>query len=174
MKKIALIYWPKKGNTENAAKKIYSRFNKEQIDMFTIKQINTAEFALYDAYIIGAPTTGADNWTEAYKTIWTDFFFRLTKADIKGKPYAIFGLGDQILYPYNFVDGMIDIKKEFDKNGAMHTGSWPVEGYEFRDSESILEGKFVGLSLDEDQQPELTEKRIDEWTTLVKKDFGIG
>lgn len=173
MKKIALIYWPKKGNTEKAAQKIYSRFDESQVDIFTIKYFNTAEFALYDAFIIGAPTTGADNWTEAYKSIWTDFFLRLSKADIKGKPFAIFGLGDQILYPYNFVDGMMDIKTEFEKNGAKHIGSWPVEGYEFRESESIEGGKFVGLALDEDQQPELTDSRIDEWTSMLKKELGI-
>lgn len=173
MKKIALIYWPKKGNTEKAAQKILSRFNEDQIDIFTIKHINTAEFTLYDAFIIGAPTTGADNWKEAYKSIWTDFFFRITKADIKGKPFAIFGLGDQILYPYNYVDGMIDIKKEFEKNGAKHTGSWPSEGYEFKESESLEDGKFVGLALDEDQQPELTGQRIDDWTSQLKKEFGM-
>lgn len=173
MKKIALIYWPKKGNTEKAAQKIYSRFKEDQIDLFTIKQINNAEFSLYDAFIVGAPTTGADNWEEAYKSLWNDFFMRLTKADIKGKPFAIFGLGDQILYPYNFVDGMKDIKREFEKNGARHIGYWPTDGYEYRESESIENGMFVGLALDEDHQPEHTDRRIDTWTSQVKKEIGI-
>jgi flavodoxin I len=173
MKKIALLYWPKKGNTEKVAHRIFKRFDEEQIEIFPIKHFNTAEFELYDAYIVGAPTTGADNWTDAFKSIWTDFFLRLSRASVKGKPFAIFGLGDQILYPYNFVDGMIEIKKEFEKNGAKHIGSWPVEGYEFRESESIEKGKFVGLALDEDQQPDLTDSRIDEWTSQIKKELGI-
>lgn len=173
MKKIAIIYWPKKGNTEKSALHIRSKFPDEQADLFTIKQINTAEFELYDAFIIGAPTTGADHWTEAYKSVWMDFFFRLSRADIKGKPYAIFGLGDQILYPYNFVDGMIDIKREFEKHGAVHCGYWPIKGYEYRESESIEDGKFVGLALDEDQQPELTEERVTGWTEQIKREFGL-
>jgi len=173
MKKIALLYWPKKGNTENVALKIFSRFEKDAIEMFTIKHFNTAEFEIYDAFIIGAPTTGADNWTDAYKSIWADFFFRLTKADIKGKPFAIFGLGDQILYPDNFVDGMMDIKKEFEKNGAIPKGAWAVEGYEFHESKSIEEDAFIGLPVDEDQQPDLTDGRIDGWTAQLKEEFGI-
>ena len=171
MKKIALIYWPKKGNTENAAFKIAERFDDDVLDVFTIKQINTAEFSLYDAFIIGAPTTGADNWEDAHRSLWNDFFIRLEKAEIKGKPFAIFGLGDQILYPYHFVDGMADLKREFEKHGARHTGAWPVEGYEFRESDSIENGKFIGLALDEDKQSEMTDERIDEWVKMIKKDF---
>jgi len=173
MKKIALIYWPKKGNTETAALKIASHFNEASIDIFTVKSINTAEFALYDAFIIGAPTTGADNWQEAHKSLWGSFFERLAKAKIKGKPFAIFGLGDQILYPYNFVDGMIDIKKEFELHGAVHAGSWPVEGYEYKDSLSQENGHFVGLALDEDQQSELTDERIAQWTKQLIAEFGM-
>jgi flavodoxin I len=173
MKKVAIIYWPKKGNTEKAARHIHSKFPEGQAELFTIKEINTAEFSLYDAFIIGAPTTGADHWTEAYKSVWMDFFFRLSKAGIKGKPFAIFGLGDQILYPYNFVDGMKDIKEEFEKYGAIHYGSWPVKGYEYKDSESIIDGEFIGLALDEDQQPEMTEERVTAWTDMIKKDFGL-
>lgn len=173
MKKIALIYWPKKGNTEKAAFRIAEKFDRDVVDVFTIKEINTAEFGMYDAFIIGAPTTGADNWEDAYRSLWNDFFLRLEKAEIKGKPYAIFGLGDQILYPYNFVDGMADIKQEFDKNGAVHYGYWPLEGYEFRESGAIEDGKFVGLPLDEDKQSEMTEDRITQWTAMISKDFGI-
>jgi len=173
MKKIALIYWPKKGNTEDAAYRIYNRFEKEMIDIFTITSINTAEFELYDAFIIGGSTTGADHWEDAHKSRWVDFFARLENAGIKGKPFALFGLGDQILYPYHFVDGMRGIKEQFEKYGAVHKGLWPVEGYEFKDSDSVENGMFFGLALDLDQQKDLTEDRIDRWTGQIKKEFGI-
>ena len=173
MKKIALIYWPKKGNTEAAAYKIMKRFDPNMVDIFTITSINTAEFALYDAFIIGGSTTGADNWEDAHKDRWTEFFQRLEKADVKGKPFAIFGLGDQILYPNNFVDGMAIIKEQFEKAGAKHTGLWPTEGYEFKDSNSIENGKFLGLALDLDKQAEMTDERVDQWTALLRKEFSL-
>jgi len=173
MKKIALIYWPKKGNTETAAHKIYSGFEKNVIDIFTITEINTAEFAMYDAFIIGGSTTGADNWENAHKTRWNDFFKKLDKAEIKGKPFALFGLGNQVLYPNHFVDGMAFLKEIFEKRGAFLKGLWPNEGYDFQESESVENGMFYGLALDFDQQNELTDGRIEKWVAQIRKEFGI-
>jgi flavodoxin I len=173
MKKIALIYWPKKGSTETAAKKIYSKFDKNTIDIFTITDINTAEFGMYDAYIIGGSTTGADNWEAAHKDRWTDFFKKVNKAEIKGKPFALFGLGNQVIYPANFVDNMVFLKELFEEHGAVIKGLWPTEGYDFSDSRAVEDGMFYGLALDFDQQPHLTDKRIDQWVAQVRKEFGI-
>jgi flavodoxin I len=173
MKKIALIYWPKKGSTEKAAYKIFDRFDKGTIDIFTITGFNTAEFGLYDAFIIGGSTTGADSWEDTHKTRWAEFFARLDKAGIHGKPFAQFGLGDQVLYPSHFVDGMSPIKDQFEKQGAVHKGWWPVTGYDFQESDSVENGMFYGLALDLVNQDELTDDRIDRWVAQVKKEFGI-
>ncbi len=173
MKKIALIYWPKKGSTEDAAIKIISKFERNSVKLFTITNIATAEFALYDGFIIGGSTTGADNWEDAHKDRWNDFFVRLKSADLKGKPVAIFGLGNQILYPNNFVDGISEIREQFEKAGARIVGSWPAKGYEFKDSKAFKDGQFFGLALDSDQQEELTDDRINGWVDKVKMEFGI-
>ncbi len=173
MKKIALIYWPKKGNTEEAAYKINAKFDKQKIDIFTITEINTAEFALYDAFIIGGSTTGADNWGQAHKTRWSDFFAKITKAELAGKPFALFGLGDQVLYPYHFVDSMAFLKEMLEKHGAVHKGWWPTEGYDFQESESVENGMFYGLALDMDHQKELTDNRVEKWVEQIKKEFEL-
>ena len=173
MKKIALIYWPKKGSTEAAAQKIYAKFDKEMIDIFTITEINTAEFGTYDAFIIGGSTTGADNWESAHKTRWADFFAKVEKAELKGKPFAMYGLGNQVLYPHHFVDGMAFMKEIFEKQGAVLKGLWPVEGYDFFESESVENDMFYGLALDFDTQDDLTEGRIEKWVAQVKKEFGF-
>jgi flavodoxin I len=173
MKKIALIYWPKKGSTETAAHKIHSRFHKDTIDIFTITEINTAEFAMYDAFIIGGSTTGADNWKNAHKTRWNDFFAKLEKAEIKGKPFALYGLGNQVLYPNHFVDGMAYLKEIFEDHGAILKGLWSTKGYDFQESESVENGMFYGLALDFDNQDELTDGRIDKWVAQISKEFGI-
>jgi flavodoxin I len=173
MKKIALIYWPKKGSTEVAAHKILAKFEKDVIDIFTITDITTAEFSMYDAFIIGGSTTGADNWESAHKTRWADFYAKAEKAELKGKPFAMYGLGNQVLYPNNFVDGMAFLKDIFEKRGAVLKGKWPIDGYEFEDSESVEGGTFYGLALDFDVQPELTDERIDNWVVQIRKEFGI-
>jgi flavodoxin I len=173
MKKIALIYWPKKGSVETAAHKIYAKFKKDSADIFTITEINTAEFGMYDAFIIGSSTTGADSWENAHKTRWNVFFDKLAKAGIKGKPFALFGLGNQVLYPNHFVNDMALLKDIFEKHGAALKGKWPVTGYDFQDSEAVENGMFYGLALDFNNQEELTDGRIEKWTAQVKKEFGI-
>jgi flavodoxin I len=173
MKKIALIYWPKKGNTETAAYKIYEKFDKSMIDIFTITEINTAEFSMYDAFIIGGSTTGADSWGHAHKTRWADFFAKIDKAEVSGKPFALFGLGDQVLYPYHFVDSMAFLKEMFEKQGAVIKGWWATDGYDFQESESVENGMFCGLALDMDHQKELTDERVEKWTLQVKSEFGL-
>ena len=173
MKKIALIYWPKKGSTETAAHKIHAKFEKDVIDIFTITDINTAEFALYDAFIIGGSTTGADNWESTHKSRWNDFFNKLEKAELKGKPFAMYGLGNQVLYPNHFVDGMAFLKEIFEGHGAVLKGMWPTEGYDFTESESVENGMFYGLALDFDHQDELTDSRIEKWVAQIRKEFGI-
>jgi flavodoxin len=57
--------------------------------------------------------------------------------------------------------------------GASVIGHWPVEGYEFDESKALTEDKqhFVGLALDEDCQPELTEQRLTDWCEMIKTGF---
>lgn len=173
MKKIALIYWPKKGSTEQAAMKIAAAFDSGMVDVFTITSVDVGKLESYDALIIGGSTVGADNWEQAHKTRWADFFTSLEGISLKGKPFAIFGLGDQVLYPYHFVDGMAEIRKWFEKAGGQHKGLWPTEGYDFRDSKSVVNGRFLGLALDFEQQKDLNDGRVSRWAAQLKKEFGF-
>lgn len=47
-------------------------------------------------------------------------------------------------------------------------GFTSTDGYNFEASRSVEGGKFVGLVLDEDNQDDLTDSRIDTWIGEVK------
>jgi flavodoxin I len=48
-------------------------------------------------------------------------------------------------------------------------GAWDTDGYEFNASKAVLEdGRFLGLVLDQDNQKELSETRIDAWLEDIK------
>jgi flavodoxin I len=174
MKKIGLFYWPKKGNVEFCAKKIHAKFPKEQIELHSIDEINDLAIDVFDLFIVGGSTVGADVWQKsADSNLWFEFFKAVEKADLKGKPVAIFGLGDQILYPDHFVDGMKIIKDEFEIAGARLIGRWPIEGYDFTGSDSVEGDEFLGLALDEDQQDEMTDERIDAWVKQISEEAGF-
>ena len=64
------------------------------------------------------------------------------------------------------LEGMInDIVTE---RGAIVVGHWSTEGYDFEASKALVDdSNFVGLGIDEDRQPELTEKRVKDWCAQV-------
>jgi flavodoxin I len=52
-------------------------------------------------------------------------------------------------------------------------GYWSTDGYDFSDSKALRNGKFCGLALDDDNQPDLTDKRIQQWVGQLKTEFGL-
>lgn len=171
MKKTALIYWPKKGNVENTAGKIARHFDEGSIDVFTISEADVDKLSGYDLIIFGGSTIGADNWEDTHTTKWYSFFEAMRQLDLNGKLGAIYGLGDQVLYPEHFVDGMATIRDEISSTGIRFIGSWPAVGYEHTDSKSVDGDHFIGLALDDDQQPELSDERIKHWVETLKAEL---
>ncbi|KAE9861990.1 flavodoxin FldB, partial [Escherichia coli] len=53
--------------------------------------------------------------------------------------------------------------------GATFIGYWPTEGYEFTSKKPIIaEGQlFVGLALDETNQYDLSDERLENWCEQI-------
>jgi len=93
--------------------------------------------------------------------------------NFKGKKVAYFGAGDQVGYADNFQDAMGILEAKISQLGGKTVGQWPTTGYDFNESKALRNGQFVGLALDEDNQPELTAERIQKWTSQLKSAFGL-
>ena len=174
MKKIVLLYWGKGGNVERVAKKMFAMFNPELTDMYDVASFDVDTIESYDLVILGGSTIGADHWKEASSdNVWATFFRKLEEHDLTGKSMALFGLGDQVLYPDHFVDDLGVLKEEAETVHANVIGSWPTTGYTFTNSDGAENDMFYGLAIDEDNQPELTDERIKQWTDFIKDALGI-
>nr|P14070.1 RecName: Full=Flavodoxin [Chondrus crispus]2FCR_A Chain A, Flavodoxin [Chondrus crispus] len=128
----------------------------------------------YDLLFLGAPTwnTGAD--TERSGTSWDEFLYdKLPEVDMKDLPVAIFGLGDAEGYPDNFCDAIEEIHDCFAKQGAKPVGFSNPDDYDYEESKSVRDGKFLGLPLDmvNDQIP--MEKRVAGWVEAVVSETGV-
>ncbi len=168
MKKTVLLYWPKGGNVEGVTAIFKNKFNGE-LDIYSIDSVDKDILAKYDNWIVGGSTVGSHVWEDADDSNkWHDFFKLLDEVDLTNKTVAAFGLGDQVLYPNHFVDGLGIFKEEFDKRGVKLIGEWPDDGYHYTDSEGVKDGMFFGLALDEDNEDELTEARIEKWLEMIK------
>jgi flavodoxin I len=50
-------------------------------------------------------------------------------------------------------------------------GAVSTDGYTYDDSEAVVDGKFVGLALDEVNEDDKTDERIDAWLDSFKSEL---
>lgn len=141
-----------------AAEKIRDILGPELVTLHNLKDDAPALMEQYDVLILGIPTgilvkfrrTGkpsGSNWTIS---IWKAKSLRFTvwatsSATVSGSPDALGMLHDKLAL-----------------KGVKFVGYWPTEGYEFTSNKPVIaDGQlFVGLALDETNQYDLSDERI--------------
>ncbi len=168
-KRIGIFYGPTGGATEKVAKLIASEL-QGAAEVYPVKDATPSMINNYEIIIFGCSTIGSETWNgEASRSDWDIFRPELRKIQVQGKLFAFFGTGNSVSYPRNFVDGMGILAKELMAQGAKIVGQWPTDGYSFTDSEALIDGKFVGLAIDEDFEAEKTATRVKQWVELLRK-----
>lgn len=168
MASVGIYFGSDTGNTEHVAKLIQKELGKNLIDVHDIAKSTKEEIAEYDLLLFGIPTW---YYGEA-QCDWDDFFPDLEQIDFDGKLYAIFGCGDQEDYAEYFLDAMGMVRDIVDGKGGILMGLWPTEGYDFVASKGLADDDhFVGLGIDEDRQPELTEQRVKQWCAQISEEM---
>jgi len=174
MKKIGLFYAPMGGSTEKIAKLVAAELSESKVDVFGIKSDEYLKIGEYDQLLLGIATVGKDTWNSNHPgSGWDKALAHINKLDFKGKTIAIFGLGNSITYPDHFVDAMGILANKLQQQGANIVGQTPVEGYDFNESEAVIDGEFMGLPIDEDNEPELSLDRVKNWIKLISNDMNI-
>lgn len=169
MAKIGIFYGGSpKGSTYKAAQNIGKHFGKDMTVMHNVSDATREDLERYDYLILGTSAWGIGEMHQD----WERFIDVLAEASIDEKKVALFGLGDQIEYPESFVDGMGTVFCRLPHKENV-VGYWPTKGYSFYFSTAEKEGRFVGLALDEDSQPELTGERISKWVDQLKGELQL-
>ncbi len=171
MSKVGLFYGTDTGNTERVADLIKDEIGSDLVEVFDIASASVEDFAKFDKIILGQPTWYYGELQSSWDDFWEDF----KKIDFTGKQVACFGLGDQADYSEYFLDAMGFMHDIAVENGADPAGYTSTDGFEFDESKASTEDDefFVGLGIDEDQQPELTNSRITEWCAQVKEEMKL-
>lgn len=174
MSKIGLFFGPEKGSVHRVAEKVKAALGDQSVVMISVQDASVSDLEKYDKIIFGISTVGKETWDSNFSnTDWSKFFPNISKVDYSGKTVAIFGLGDHITYSSYFVNAIGALAKELLKNGATIVGKVDPSTYEFDESEAIFDGMFIGLPIDEDFQPELTDERVDNWVKDIKPAFKL-
>lgn len=80
---------------------------------------------------------------------------------------ALFGCGDAESYPDTFCGAMRELYDAAVKAGANVLPGVSASDYQYDDSEAVIEGHFVGLALDDVNESDKTESRIDDWLAAI-------
>ncbi|MFA6163566.1 MAG: flavodoxin [Methylobacter sp.] len=174
MAKVGVFFGTDTGNTRRIAKDIVNALGSAiAAKPVNVRNASVLDMLAYDTLILGTPTYGdgqlpglsTGNATES----WEEFLPTLSGQDFSGIKVAIYGLGNQKSYPAEFVDAMFYLHEQFKQCGATMIGAWDTEGYNFKSSKAVVDSRFVGLALDQENQKYLTSIRLGTWL----KDLGL-
>lgn len=56
------------------------------------------------------------------------------------------------------------------KSNAQLIGTWSAGDYDFNSSRALVDGQFVGLAIDDDNQDDMTDTRIRKWVDELKSE----
>lgn len=173
MDKVGIFFGTETGTTRLVAKKLHKMFGTDLADKpVNVNRIKPEELLQYDALILGTPSYGVGDIpglsAGCLERNWEEFLAEFGEPDLSGKRIAMFGLGAQERYAERFASSLIMLFKVFEGLGAEMIGEWPVEGYTFDHSASVVDGKFVGLVIDQRTQGMHTDDRLKAWVEQVK------
>lgn len=163
--KIGLFYGSTTCYTEMAAEKIQTKIDQLMgypcIELLNIKDVSLTQAEDFEILIFGISTWDFGELQEDWESKWQD----ISGLNLANKTVAIFGLGDQLGYAEWFQDAVGMLHDELLVLDCNFVGYWPNDGYDFIASKALTEDKsfFVGLCLDDENQYDLTDERIDNW-----------
>ncbi|WWO96121.1 MAG: flavodoxin FldA [Candidatus Dasytiphilus stammeri] len=162
---LGIFFGSDTGNTEKVANIIKKTLGYHcPAEVNDIAKSKPEDLDKFPLLLLGIPTW---YYGEA-QCDWDDFFPTLTQIDWSNKYVGIFGCGDQVDYSEYFCDAMGTLRDIIQPQGAKIVGQWSTRGYIFDSSKSLVNNQyFIGLAIDEDRQPELTNDRVERWLIQV-------
>ena len=161
MSKIAVFYGSTTGTCETLAGVIAGKLGTDAV--FSAADLDDAKIAEYDLLVLGTSTWGdgelQDDWYDAVEV--------LKNADLSGKKVALFGCGDSASYPDTFCGAMGILYEAVQGATILGTGM-PTDGYSFSASQAVVDGAWVGCALDDVNESDQSEARIDAWLAKVQ------
>ena len=165
MKNTLIVFGSTTGNCEDYAHRIAKQLGVA--DVKNIADMTAADFDNYDNLILGTSTWGAGDVQDD----WYSGIELLKKLDMSNRTVALFGCGESGSFPDTFCGGMAELYNAAKEAGATMIGQVPADGYTYDDSEAVVDGKFLGLALDEVNEDDKSDERIDAWIDELRKNL---
>ncbi len=165
MKKTVVVYGSTTGSCQEFAEQIAQKLGVN--DVMNVADVDSDKLGEYDNLLLGTSTWGAGELQDD----WYDGVEVLKSADLSGKTIAFFGCGDADGYGDTFCGGMAELYNAVKGSGAKIIGQVDASTYHYDDSEAVIDGKFVGLTLDCSESQGVSENRVDNWLDNIKTEL---
>ncbi len=155
MAKISIVYGSTMGATEAAAQTLAGLLGATATP---IAQADAATFEA-DLVLLGSSTWGYGELQDD----WAAGIALLDAVDLTGRQVAVFGTGDQCGFSDTYANALGILADKAVERGATLVGQTPSAGYRHSASLADRDGRFVGLALDDVNEPEKTPERLAAW-----------
>lgn len=157
--KTGIFYGSTTGVTEDIANRTGALLGADVMHVSEIDKVENYDFVIFATSTWGMGDL-QDDWQGALDTLVTK--------NLSGKKVGFIGVGDQSSFGDSFVDGIGIIYEEIKDKGITLVGKTSTDDYSFSSSRAVVDGDFIGLVIDENNQSDLTEERINSWVAKVK------
>lgn len=127
MSKAIIIYGSTTGNTEAASKAIESVLSSQGVEVTVVDacDTNVDQIGDYDLVVLGASTWGEGDIQDDF----VSFYEEMSNAQFDGKEVAVFGCGDNDMFPHCFCKAVDLIEGKAKESGAnIVTESLKIDG----------------------------------------------
>lgn len=167
MKETIIVYGSTSGNCESVANRIAEALRVNSSSVISASNLTSEIVNKADNLILGSSTWGSGDLQDE----WYDGVDVIKSTNLAGKTVAVFGCGDSCGFSTTFCEAMKTLYDAAEGAGANMIGSVSTDGYTFDDSAAVVDGKFVGLAIDEDNESDKTDERIDAWVESIKPEL---
>lgn len=162
MKNIGIFYGSSTGMTSELAQKIANKLNIES-NVFDVSNADPSDVSEFEVLLLGCSTWGVGELQDD----WDGFLPKLKEQDLRDKLIGLFGTGDSDSYPDSFCEALSIIKEKLSSTGCKFIGSYTPEDYNYDCTKSEENGQLIGLCIDDVNQEDLTDKRIELWVSKI-------
>lgn len=167
MKKTIIVYGSTSGNCESVARRIAEALGVASSSVISASDLTSGLVSDNTNLILGSSTWGSGDLQDE----WYDAVEIIKGSDLSGKTVAVFGCGDSCGFSTTFCDAMSALYGAAKAAGANMIGHVSTDGYTFDESASVVNGEFVGLAIDEDNESDRTDGRIAAWVEAIRPEL---
>ena len=162
MKKIGIFYGSSTGTTESVAKLIATNLGVSSSDIYDVESAKP-NLAEYDVLLFGSSSIGFGDLPD----FWETYLKMLETSDLSGKTVALFCCGDSYTYSDSFCGAMRKIYDVLKTKSCTIIGEVSIAGYSTSESDAVINNKYIGLAIDEDNEDNLTLERVENWVKIL-------